>query len=122
MSGRGSSTACRASVSKIKLAYDPSRFDFYSPEEWALVRAAADDQDAAIYLPAAFAGLRRGEISALRWRDVDFIRRAIRVETSVVHGQVGSTKGGRGRAVPMVPEVAQALAKLGQRGYLVGRE
>src|SRR3954454_15675195 len=98
-----------ADVSKIKLAYDASSFDFYSPEEvWALVRAAADEQDAAIYLVAAFAGLRRSEICALRWRDVDFVRRAIRVETSVVHGRVRCTNGGRGRAVAMARGCAGA--------------
>jgi integrase len=35
---------------------------------FALVRAAADEQDAAIFLTAAFTGLRRGELIALRWR------------------------------------------------------
>jgi integrase len=89
---------------------------------WALVRAANDEQDAAIFLTAAFADLRRGEIVALRWRDVDFAKRALRIETSVVHGEVGSTKGGRGRAVPMVREVAEALARLGNRGYLTDRD
>ncbi|HEV7752232.1 MAG TPA: tyrosine-type recombinase/integrase [Baekduia sp.] len=112
-----------AAVTRIKVNYDAARFDFYSPEEvWALVCAANDQQDAAIFLTAAFAGLRRGEIVALRWRDVDFAKRALRVETSVVHGRVDSTKGGRGRAVPMVREVAEALARLGQRGYLVDRD
>src|ERR1700712_1207448 len=86
-----------AAVTRIKVSYDAARFDFYSPEEvWALVRAANDEQDAAIFLTAAFAGLRRGEIVALRWRDVDFAKRALRVETSVVHGRVDSTKGGGG--------------------------
>jgi integrase len=35
-------------------------------------RAAADEQDAAIFLTAAYTGLRVGELRALRRPDVDF--------------------------------------------------
>ncbi len=47
--------------------------DVFSPEEvWALVRAAASEQDGAMYLTAAFTGLRMGELLALRWRDGEY--------------------------------------------------
>jgi len=95
--------------------------DVFSPEEvLALVRAAGDAQDAAIYLTAAFTGLRRGELLALRWRDVDFVGQAIRVRASYAGGQVTSPKSGKVRSVPMAPDVATALAGLGQRERWIG--
>lgn len=112
-----------AEVERLKVRYDPSAYDFYSPEEiWALVRAAACEQDGVIYLVAAFAGLRRGELLALRWRDVDFERRSLRVHGNYSHGRVVTPKSGKGRAVPMAPEVAQTLARLGQRSNFSGTE
>jgi len=60
-------------VAKLRERYDPHAYDFYSPEEIkALGTAAASEQDRAIYLAAAFTGLRMGELIALRWGDVDF--------------------------------------------------
>jgi integrase len=81
------------------------------------VRAAASEQDAAIYLTAAFTGLRRGELLALRWRDVDFAGDTIRVRASYAGGALTTPKSGKVRSVPMAPEVASALAKLGHRGH-----
>jgi integrase len=90
--------------------------DVFSPEEvWALVRAAASEQDAAILLTAAFTGLRMGELLALRWRDVDFAGQTIRVRASYYAGQLTTPKSGKVRAVPMAPDVASALAQLGAR-------
>ena len=37
------------------------------------MRAAANEQDAAIYLTAALTGLRMGELRALCWRNVEFV-------------------------------------------------
>ncbi|MEA2371469.1 MAG: integrase [Solirubrobacteraceae bacterium] len=93
-------------------------YDFYSLEEIdALVRAAANEQDAAIFLTAAMTGLRRGELIALRWRDIDFTGQAIRVRANFSYGELVTPKSGKVRSVPMVPEVAQALARLGQREH-----
>ena len=95
--------------------------EVFSPEEvWALVRAAAGQQDAAIFLTAAFTGLRRGELLALRWRDVDFAGSVIRVRASYHEGILSTPKSGKVRSVPMAPDVATALAKLGDRGETTG--
>jgi integrase len=95
--------------------------DVFSPEEvMALVRIAASEQDAAVYLTAAFTGLRRGELLALRWRDVDFSGQVIRVRASYAEGALTTPKSGKVRSVPMAPDVAEALAKLGQRENWTG--
>jgi integrase len=108
-------------VEKLRERYDATKFEFYSPEEvWALARAAASEQDGAIFLTAAFTGLRRGELIALRWRDVDFGRSAIRVSGSFANGELTTPKAGHGRVVPMVPEVGSALSRLSQRGWSDG--
>jgi integrase-like protein len=86
----------------------------------APVRAAAGAQDAAIFLTAAFTGLRMGELLALRWRDVDFARATVRVRASHCNGQLTRPKSGKVRAVPLAPDVASALARLGDREDWVG--
>jgi integrase len=93
----------------------------FSPEEvWALVRAASSEQDRAIFLTAAFTGLRMGELLALRWRDVDFTGATIRVRGSYAAGHLTTPKSGKVRAVAMAPDVATVLAQLGHRGNWVG--
>ena len=102
----------------VKLAGD---IEVFSPEEvWALVRVAADEQDGALYLTAAFTGLRRGELLALRWRDVDYAGSTLRVRASYAGGALTSPKSGKVRSVPMAPEVAKALAKLANRKLFIG--
>jgi len=95
-----------------------AKIDVLRPEEvLALVRAAETEQDAAIFHTAAFAGLRMGELLALRWRDVDFSRRTIHVRENWTQGETTTPKGGTERAVPMAEEVAERLARLGQRQH-----
>jgi integrase len=113
-----------AAVERLRDEYDPGEYDFYSPTEVrALVRDAASEQDGAIFLTAAFTGQRMGELLALRWRDIDFEAETIRVFGSV-DGRAGRTtpKSGHGRSVPMIADVAQALARLGQRERFTERD
>ncbi|MGI8411633.1 MAG: tyrosine-type recombinase/integrase [Solirubrobacteraceae bacterium] len=97
--------------------------DVFSPEEvWSLARAAASEIDGAIFLTAAFTGLRRGELLALRWRDVDFTAATIRVRASYAGGQLTTPKSGKVRSVPLAPDVATTLARLGQRERFRGED
>jgi integrase len=82
-----------------------------------LVGAAETEQDAALFLTAAFTGLRASELRALRWRWVDVAGSLIRVERGFTdEGGEDLPKSYRVRSVPMMPEVALALSKL----YLPG--
>ncbi len=95
----------------------------FSPEEvWSLVRAADSEPDGALFLTAAFTGLRMGELLALRWRDVDFAGSTIRVRAGYAAGQLTTPKSGKVRSVPLAPDVASALARLGRREHWLGED
>lgn len=62
-------------------------FNVLQPTEvHAVARVAESRQDAAIFTVAAFTGLRMGELRALRWEDVDFAKRMIRVRANYTTG------------------------------------
>ena len=86
-------------------------------EEEAIARADEDRQDAELVRVAAQTGLRRGELVALRWRDVDFPRRKLVVRRAVsADVEASSTKSRRAREVPLPDQAAGALDRLSQRG------
>lgn len=123
----------------------PAVLDFYEPEEIeALARAAAagrhraaptdlpgdeqaaraaeDAQDAALFRVLAYAGLRLGEVVALRWGDVDFDGRRLVVQRAVSGDQETTTKAHRVRHVGLATPAAQALAQLSARGDFTRRD
>jgi hypothetical protein len=58
-------------------------------------------------------GLRKGELLALRWKDVDWQAARIRVRQNYVRGEFGTPKSKRStRSVPMADEVAGGLDRL----------
>lgn len=66
----------------------------------------------ALVLLAGSAGLRRGEIFALRWTDVDLVRDVLTVRRAIWSGVEDTPKGGRSREVPLTRELARVLKLL----------
>jgi len=89
-------------------------------DDWQAMLAAQDAQDAAICTVAAYAGLRLGEIRALRWRDVDFAKRLIHVRRAFTQKAEDVPKSGRARAVPMIDQVLVVLDELSRRERFTG--
>jgi integrase len=72
----------------------------------------ADEWNAAVCL-AGEAGLRVGEVKALRWReDVDMIARTITVNIQSCYGVVTTPKGRTRRTIPMTNRLYDALKRL----------
>lgn len=88
---------------------------FYPVESYERLIVGARDtgkRALAAVLLAGDAGLRRGEILALEWRDVDLVRGVLVVQRSEVYGEVGSTKGNAARHVPITDLLREALEAL----------
>ena len=70
-------------------------------------RTSLGSVERVMYLTAAMTGMRQGELFALRWRDVDWSARRIRVRRNYVRGQFGTPKSKRSaRSVPLASRVA----------------
>ena len=85
----------------------------------ALLRAEQDDELGRVlrvmYLTAALTGLRQGELLGLRWRDVDWQARQVRVRRAYVRGEFGTPKSTRSaRSVPLHDRVGAELDRLHQ--------
>jgi len=65
-------------------------------------------------------GVRIGEAIALRWGDIDFNGRFIKVERTYYKGRMGTTKNGRPRTVDMSRQLRAALLSLKQSRVVVG--
>jgi integrase len=83
----------------------------------ALLASVPDDRLGAIerplYVTAMMCGLRQGELLALRWLDVDWSARVIRVRRNYTRGRFGKPKSRRStRSVPMPRRVGAELRRL----------
>ena len=122
----------------------PAVLDYYEPDEVeAIARAAAagahrhvaklrlepdevaaradeDAQDAELIRIAAFTGMRLGELRALRWGDVHLADRRLVIHRALSDQTEGPTKSWQARFIPIADPVAEAFARLAERGEFTG--
>jgi integrase len=68
--------------------------------------------DQAIFLTAAMTGLRKGELLALRWKDVDWKAGRIRVRQNYVRGEFGTPKSKRSTRSVLLPKSPNSRQKI----------
>jgi len=85
----------------------------------AVLRAIPDDRlgrvEGVLILAAAMTGMRRGELLGLRWKDVDWTARKIRIVRTYVGGKEDTPKSDSSRrAVPLANRLAAELERLSE--------
>jgi integrase len=90
------------------------RLQFLQPEELdAVIRAVPDDKlgtvERPLYLCAAMTGMRQGELLAIRWIDIDWTARRVRVVDTFTRGRFGTPKSDKGRSIPVPDRLAAEL-------------
>lgn len=98
-----------------KLRVPERKMPFYDFAEYERLVAAAREIDPRVLVVTLLggdAGLRRGEMMALEWSDIDLDRGRLTIARSVYRGEVTSTKGYRHRIVPLSDALRTALREL----------
>lgn len=84
-------------------------FDFLSFDEADRLIEAAEAEWRAMIVVGLKAGLRQGELLALRWEDCDLVTGRILVRRAVARGKIGTPKSGKGREVSIGRIAVEAL-------------
>lgn len=95
-----------------RLKVPPAHCDWLTPDETARFLTAVEvqyPQWAALFWTALRTGMRRGEIFALQWDDVDLVAGTVTVRHTVFRGKLGSPKGGRSRTIPLSSRLMRVL-------------
>lgn len=97
------------------------RWDFLTAEEAAkLIGGTRSEDERATLVFALHTGARAGEQLAIEWSDVDWTNRLVVLRRSLTRGEVGPTKSGRERRVPMTATLERELRQVRHlRGPLV---
>jgi Site-specific recombinase XerD len=99
-------TAVRTSAKRL---HEP---DILTPEEFQGLLVQLDQRERLLVLLAGTTGLRRGELIALRWEDIDFVKKVVNVTHAIWHNVEGETKTPASRKpVPLQPLIVQELTR-----------
>ena len=86
--------------------------EILTAEEFRSLEAALAPRERVLVCIALALGLRRGELAALRWQDIDFERLTITVQRSLVDQVIGPTKTEASqRPLPMDRRIAALLLR-----------
>ena len=105
--------------------FDESKKAFTHEEENAFVKEIENNPYKLIYQISLWAGLRRGEATALQWENIDLENRLIHVKEAVHRGEekgysVGKTKTVTSiRTVPISPALYNALSQIKNKSGFV---
>lgn len=114
----------RVTIPEINLLAEQRERHWYTPEDYERLVASAATFDAvslAIVLLGGDAGLRAGEMSGLRWEDVDFAHQTLYVRRNMVLGEERAPKWGTARDIPLSRRLLDVLSRLFAEDGGVGR-
>ncbi len=111
-------------VAKVSQRYQPpaEAVDSWAAGEVVKLLDAAEASEPHFFpmlLCMLHTGLRRGEVIALQWADIDFDRQTIHVRRAKVRARIKPPKSGKTRVVPMSDDLAGALRGLAKRRHEV---
>ena len=108
-----------AGVKAPRLSVRPMRVWDEEQTRLFLAEARRSSPHAGLYLAAVLTGMRRGELLALRWQDVDLVLSRLSVQRTLQRGKGGvvfaDVKTSRSRRVVPMPEVlVRELQRIGE--------
>ena len=96
-----------------KVKVPDAGWDFYAREESdRLIAVCRDDEERALLLFALHTGARAGEQIAVEWGNLDWYNHLVVLRRSETRGELGPTKSGRERKVPMTVTLEKALRQI----------
>lgn len=90
------------------LKVPPQKFNFFTEAEYNQILEEAKKINQEFYEMVLFTlrtGVRVGELLVLRWEDIDFDKKTVTIQRSIVNGIIGSPKSNKVREIPLADDI-----------------